>query len=111
MINLAWNLRLIRANSLADIKKYVETLNAYGYTRLYGTIKDTLELLKEKINIHSTIIEFTDGKNTGADCNTTQQDVIDSAIAVIRNPQFNMYAVGFGKNYNKEFFEEIAMRG
>lgn len=100
-----------KENSLEDIKKYVENLNADGYTRLYGTVKDALELLKEKIDIHSTIIVFTDGKNEGTDCNTTQQEVIDSAISVIQNPQFNMYAVGFGENYNKEFFEEIAMRG
>ncbi|WP_277360470.1 VWA domain-containing protein [Rickettsia asembonensis] len=62
-----------KEKSLEDIKKYVETLNADGYTRLYGTVKDALELLKEKIAIHSTIIVFTDGKNEGTDCNTTQQ--------------------------------------
>ncbi|WP_341787794.1 VWA domain-containing protein [Rickettsia endosymbiont of Cantharis rufa] len=77
---------------------------------MYGTVKDALESLKEKIDIHSTIIVFTDGKNEGTDCKTTQKEVIDSATDVIQNPQFNMFAVGFGEHYSKEFFEEIAMQ-
>lgn len=100
-----------KKNTIEDIKKYVEAFNADGCTRLYGTVKDALESFKEKIDMHSTIIVFTDGKNEGTDCKTTQKEVIDSATDVIQNPQFNMYAVGFGEHYSREFFEEIAMYG
>ncbi|HJD59909.1 MAG TPA: VWA domain-containing protein [Rickettsia endosymbiont of Omalisus fontisbellaquei] len=100
-----------KENTIEDIKRYVEAFNADGCTRLYGTVKDALESFKEKIDMHSTIIVFTDGKNEGTDCKTTQKEVIDSATDVIQNPQFNMYAVGFGEHYSREFFEEIAMQG
>ena len=52
-----------KENTIKDINRYVETLNAAGNTRLYGTIKDALDSLNKKMDMHSTLIVFTDGKN------------------------------------------------
>lgn len=98
-------------NNIEDIKKYISSLSATGCTKLYGTIQEALESFKEKIDIYSTLIVFTDGKNEGTGCNITEKEVIDSANIAIKNPQFNMYSIGFGQYYNKEFFEKIAKQG
>ncbi|KJV92263.1 vWA domain-containing protein [Rickettsia bellii] len=98
-------------NNIEDIKVYINNLKANGYTKLYGTIKEALESFKGKIDESSTLIVFTDGKDEGTNSNVTEKDVVDVTSEVIKNPQFNMYTVGFGQYYNQEFFEQVATRG
>ncbi|HJD67586.1 MAG TPA: VWA domain-containing protein [Rickettsia endosymbiont of Bembidion lapponicum] len=82
----------------------MNNLKANGYTKLYGTIKEALESFKGKIDESSILIVFTDGKDEGTNSNITEKDVVDVTSEVIKNPQFNMYTVGFGQYYNQEFF-------
>ncbi len=97
------------ANDLDDLYDFIDELEAKHGTNLHGTIYDTIQSLNSQQQ-SSALVVFTDGEDT--EKKKTDQQIAEASLNLRRqNDQFMMFSLGFGKDYNKTFFDSLSVAG
>lgn len=92
----------------------LDKLKADGKTDLYGAIQRGIDTMKQyaqtHANTHNILILFTDGEDTQK---ALSEDEVLNAVQLARKNdlQFQMYTVGLGNEYCKDFFDKIIKSG